>query len=315
MTNNPAALAMPNLPLLSPCSLEVEGDISSTGSFMKPNPAIPSLVAPKKRIIIHCDDNSSFRSLTPYANDIVTTINITPSTDNSDQNPTSACSVPGPDQYSPKALRTSPHGSFDTLKPLHALCCGSSEINGNDADYSTQMHNNSWAYSENEDSNSNSFPILDGKNKDDKRDEERPVPRKVSSQSAKPALNHQAKKSKAPQEQICTYNLNEEQALLRHVPIVFEQFYRHSPNVLSPSSNLTCLTIPNTELIDGFLRAPSGSYYINALRCRNNYKNSKAIILEFISAICDFPRREDKLMTELLNHRMIKFILKIVWPN
>jgi hypothetical protein len=34
-----------------------------------------------------------------------------------------------------------------------------------------------------------------------------------------------------------------------------------------------------------------------------------------ICAICHFPRREDELMTELLNHRTIKFILKVVWPN
>jgi hypothetical protein len=44
----------------------------------------PSLVAPKKRIIIHSDDNSSFTSLTLYANDIDTAINITSSTDDSD---------------------------------------------------------------------------------------------------------------------------------------------------------------------------------------------------------------------------------------
>jgi hypothetical protein len=52
---------------------------------------------------------------------------------------------------------------------------------------------------------------------------------------------------------------------------------------LSPSSDLTRLTIPDTELIDGFLRAPFGSYYINALGCHNHYENSKATISEFIS--------------------------------
>jgi hypothetical protein len=33
------------------------------------------------------------------------------------------------------------------------------------------------------------------------------------------------------------------------------------------------------------------------------------------AAICNFLRREDELMTELLNHKMINFILKVVWPN
>jgi hypothetical protein len=118
------------------------------------------LGCPPKRIIIDSDDNTSFTSLILYANDIDTAINITSSTDNSDQNPTSVRSVPGPDPYSPKILRTFSPASFETFNPLHAWRRVSSEIDGDDSDNSTQMHNNDGPYGDIQDSNGNSFPFL-----------------------------------------------------------------------------------------------------------------------------------------------------------
>jgi hypothetical protein len=132
--------------------------------------ATPSLVAPKKRIIIHSDNDSSVTSLTPYANDIDTAINISSSTDDSDQNPTSVHSVPVPDPYSPAVLRTSSPGSFETFNPLHAWRHGSSEIGGDDSDNSTQMHNNDGPSSDVQDSNSNYFPCLDDDDVEDEHD-------------------------------------------------------------------------------------------------------------------------------------------------
>jgi hypothetical protein len=96
-----------------------------------------------------------------YANDIDTAINITSSTDDSDHNPTSVHSVPVPDPYSPAVLRTSSPGSFETFNPLHAWRRGSSEIDGDDSDTSTQMHNKDGPYGDIQDSNGNSFPFVD----------------------------------------------------------------------------------------------------------------------------------------------------------
>jgi hypothetical protein len=107
----------------------------------------------------------------------------------------------------------------------------------------------------------------------------------VPGQFVKAALNYRVSKPNVPGKRICTNNLDKEQAPLGHVYICLEQLYSHSSNVLSTSSDLTRLTIPDTELIDGFLRAPFGSYYINALRRRNHYENSKATISEFISML------------------------------
>jgi hypothetical protein len=229
-----------------------------------------------------------------YANDIDTAINITSSTDDSDHNPTSVHSVPVPDPYSPAVLRTSSPVSFGTFNPLHAWRRGSSEIDGDDSDNSTQMHNNDGPYGDIQDSNSNSIPFLDDNDVEDKRDEEYPVPRKVPRRFIKAALNYRVSKPNVPRERICTYDLDKEQALLRHVHICFERCYSHSPNVPSPSSDLTRLTIPDTELIDGFLCAAFGSYYINALGRCNHYENSKATISEFISdaRCCGVPVRD-----------------------
>jgi hypothetical protein len=146
------------------------------------------------------------------------------------------------------------------------------------------MHNNDGPYGDIQDSHSNSFPFLDDDDVEDEcHDEECPVPRKVPRRFVKAALNYRVSKPNVPRERICTYNLDGEQVPLRHVYIFFERRYSHSPNVLSPSSDLTRLTIPDTELIDGFLHAPFGSYYINALGRRNHYENSKATISEFMS--------------------------------
>jgi hypothetical protein len=133
------------------------------------------------------------------------------------------------------------------------------------------MHKNDGPYGDIQDSNGNSFPFLDDDDVEDEREEECPVPRKVPRRFVKAALNYRVSKPNVPRERICTYDLDEEQAPLRHVYIFFERRYSHSPNVLSPSSDLTHLTIPDTELIDGLLRAPFGSYYINALGRRNHY--------------------------------------------
>jgi hypothetical protein len=181
----------------------------------------PSLVAPKKRIIIHSNDDSSFTSLTTYANDIETAINIASSIDGSDQNPTSVRSVPTPDPYSPPVLRMSSPGSFETFNPLHAWRRGSSEIEGDDSDNSTKMHNNDGPYGDIQDSNSNYFPFLDDDDVEDKRDEECPVPRKVPRRFVKAALNYRVSKPNVPCKRICTYDLDEEQAPLRHVYIFF----------------------------------------------------------------------------------------------
>mgnify|MGYP002803755266 CR=1 FL=1 len=139
------------------------------------------------------------------------------SSNNSDQIPTSVHSVPVPDPYSPAVLRTSSPGSFETFNPLHACRRGSSEIDGDDSDNSTQMHNNDGTYGDIQDSNGNSFPFLDDHDVEDKRDGERPVPRKVPRQFEKAAINYRVTKPNVTHERICTYNLVEEQAPLRHV--------------------------------------------------------------------------------------------------
>ena len=55
-------------------------------------------------------------------------------------------------------------------------------------------------------------------------------------------------------EQICTYDVwAEAKKPLCEVYICFNQLFLHSPNVLSTSSDLTHHTIPDTELINGFV--------------------------------------------------------------
>ncbi len=108
-------------------------------------------------------------------------------------------------------------------------------------------------------------------------------PRKLSRRSLKPVLNYRSTKPAIALERICTYDLPEEKAPLRQVYIFFGRLFPHSPNVLTTSTNLTRLTIPDTELIDGFLRAPFGSYYINGLGSRNHYENSQATVDKFIA--------------------------------
>jgi hypothetical protein len=159
------------------------------------------------------------------------------SSNNSDQIPTSVHSVPVPDPYSPAVLRTSSPGSFETFNPLHACRRGSSEIDGDDSDNSTQMQNNDGPYGDIQDSHGNSFPFLDDDDVEDERDEEYPVPRKVPRRVVKAALNYRVSKPNVPRERICTYDLDKEQAPLRHAYIFFERRHSHSSNVLSVEGN------------------------------------------------------------------------------
>jgi hypothetical protein len=76
------------------------------------------------------------------------------------------------------------------FNPLHAWRRGSSEIDWDDSDNSTHMHNNNGPYGDIQDSNGNYFSFLDGDDVEDGRDEECPVPRKVPRRSVKAALNY-----------------------------------------------------------------------------------------------------------------------------